>query len=38
MLTPIELIRATVGAMAARGFGRVVNITSGAVKAKRWRP
>jgi 3-oxoacyl-[acyl-carrier protein] reductase len=33
MLTPIELIRATVDAMAARGFGRVVNITSGAVKA-----
>lgn len=33
MLTPIELIRATVDAMAERGFGRVVNITSGAVKA-----
>ncbi len=33
MLTPIELIKATVDAMAARGFGRVVNITSGAVKA-----
>ncbi len=33
MITPIELIRATVDAMAARGFGRVVNITSGAVKA-----
>jgi len=33
MLTPIELIRATVDAMAARGFGRIVNITSGAVKA-----
>ncbi len=33
MLTPIELIRATVDAMAARGYGRVVNITSGAVKA-----
>ena len=33
MLTPIELMRATVDAMAARGFGRVVNITSGAVKA-----
>ena len=32
MLTPIELIKATVDAMAARGFGRVVNITSGAVK------
>jgi len=33
MLAPIELIRATVDAMAGRGFGRVVNITSGAVKA-----
>jgi 3-oxoacyl-[acyl-carrier protein] reductase len=33
MLTPIELIKATVDAMAARGFGRVVNITSGSVKA-----
>jgi 3-oxoacyl-[acyl-carrier protein] reductase len=33
MLAPIELIKATVDAMAARGFGRVVNITSGAVKA-----
>ena len=33
MLTPIALMKATVDAMAARGFGRVVNITSGAVKA-----
>ena len=33
MLTPIELIKATVDAMAERGFGRIVNITSGAVKA-----
>ncbi|MFJ3047638.1 SDR family oxidoreductase [Herbaspirillum chlorophenolicum] len=33
MLTPIELIKATVDGMMARGFGRVVNITSGAVKA-----
>ena len=33
MLTPIALMRATVDAMAARGYGRVVNITSGAVKA-----
>ena len=33
MLTPIELIKATVDEMAERGFGRVVNITSGAVKA-----
>jgi len=33
MLTPIELIRATVDGMAARGFGRIVNITSSSVKA-----
>jgi len=33
MLTPIELIKATVDKMAERGFGRIVNITSGAVKA-----
>jgi len=33
MLTPIELMRATVDAMASRRYGRVVNITSGAVKA-----
>jgi 3-oxoacyl-[acyl-carrier protein] reductase len=33
MLTPIELIKATVDGMAERGFGRVVNITSAAVKA-----
>jgi len=33
MLTPIELIKATVDGMAARNFGRIVNITSGAVKA-----
>ena len=33
MLTPIELMKATVDAMAGRGFGRIVNITSGAVKA-----
>ena len=33
MLTPIELIKATVDAMAARGYGRVVNITSSSVKA-----
>ena len=33
MLAPIELIRSTVDAMAQRGFGRIVNITSGAVKA-----
>src|SRR5664279_552382 len=29
MLTPIELIRATVDGMSARKFGRVINITSG---------
>lgn len=33
MLTPIELIKATIDEMAKRGYGRVVNITSGAVKA-----
>jgi 3-oxoacyl-[acyl-carrier protein] reductase len=32
MLTPIELIKALVDGMAARGFGRIVNITSSAVK------
>ncbi|HEV7576053.1 MAG TPA: SDR family oxidoreductase [Caldimonas sp.] len=33
MLTPIELMKATVDKMAERGFGRIVNITSGSVKA-----
>ena len=33
MLAPIELIKATVDGMIARRFGRIVNITSGAVKA-----
>ena len=33
MLTPIELIRATVDGMIERRFGRIINITSGAVKA-----
>lgn len=33
MLTPIELIKATVDGMAKRGFGRIVNITSSSVKA-----
>jgi 3-oxoacyl-[acyl-carrier protein] reductase len=33
MLTPIELIKATLDGMVARKFGRVVNITSSAVKA-----
>ena len=33
MLTPIELIKATVDGMMFRKFGRIVNITSAAVKA-----
>lgn len=33
MLTPIELIKATIDGMIARRWGRIVNITSGAVKA-----
>lgn len=33
MLTPIELIRSTVDGMMERGFGRIINITSSAVKA-----
>ena len=33
MLTPIALIKATIDGMAERRFGRIVNITSGAVKA-----
>ncbi len=33
MLTPIEIIKTVVDGMAARGFGRIVNITSSAVKA-----
>ncbi len=33
MLTPIFLIKATVDGMIGRKFGRIVNITSGAVKA-----
>ncbi|HET9670191.1 MAG TPA: SDR family oxidoreductase [Casimicrobiaceae bacterium] len=33
MLTPIELIKATIDTMIERKFGRIVNITSGAVKA-----
>lgn len=32
MLTPIEMIRATVDKMIARKFGRIVNITSASVK------
>ena len=33
MLTPIELIKASVDAMGERGFGRIVNITSSSVKS-----
>jgi 3-oxoacyl-[acyl-carrier protein] reductase len=33
MLTPIELIKATLDGMLSRRFGRIVNITSSAVKA-----
>jgi 3-oxoacyl-[acyl-carrier protein] reductase len=33
MLTPIELIKSTVDGMLSRRFGRIVNITSSAVKA-----
>jgi 3-oxoacyl-[acyl-carrier protein] reductase len=33
MLTPIELIKASIDGMIARRFGRIVNITSSAVKA-----
>ncbi len=33
MITPIMLIKATIDGMIARKFGRIVNITSGAVKA-----
>ena len=33
MLSPIELIKTVVDGMMARGFGRIINITSSAVKA-----
>lgn len=33
MITPIEMIKATIDQMAKRGFGRIVNITSSSVKA-----
>jgi 3-oxoacyl-[acyl-carrier protein] reductase len=33
MLTPFELIKATVDGMAERGYGRIINITSSSVKA-----
>jgi 3-oxoacyl-[acyl-carrier protein] reductase len=32
MLTPVELIKASIDGMISRKFGRIVNITSGAVK------
>jgi len=32
MLAPIELIKATVDGMMQRGFGRIINLTSSAVK------
>jgi len=33
MLTPIELMKSVIDGMTERGFGRIVNITSAAVKA-----
>ena len=33
MLSPIEIIKTTVDGMMARGFGRIINITSSAVKS-----
>jgi 3-oxoacyl-[acyl-carrier protein] reductase len=33
MIAPIALIQALIDGMAARGFGRIINITSGSVKA-----
>jgi 3-oxoacyl-[acyl-carrier protein] reductase len=33
MITPIELVKAVLDGMVARGFGRIVNITSRSVKA-----
>ena len=32
MITPIEMINGVIDDMAARGFGRIVNITSISVK------
>jgi 3-oxoacyl-[acyl-carrier protein] reductase len=32
MITPIELVKAVIDGMAERGFGRIVNITSSAVR------
>ena len=36
MVTPIELIQKVIDSMAARGFGRIVNITSISVKMPVW--
>lgn len=36
MLTPIELIKGSIDQMIARGWGRIVNITSGSVKMPRY--
>jgi 3-oxoacyl-[acyl-carrier protein] reductase len=36
MLTPIELIKSSIDQMIARGWGRIVNITSGSVKMPRY--
>ncbi len=33
MVAPIQLIRSTIGAMRRQGWGRIINITSAAVKA-----
>ncbi len=33
MLTPIELIKSQIDGMCSRGFGRIINITSSAVKS-----
>jgi hypothetical protein len=35
MLAPIELMKSTIDGMIARKFGRIVNVTSRAVKARR---
>ena len=35
MLTPVFLIRAVVAGMVARGFGRIINITTMGVKSPR---
>ena len=38
MLTPVFLIRAVVAGMVARGFGRIINITTMGVKSPRTYP